>query len=324
MSEQTAQADGASTTPSAGPVIQAKALSKWFGQVMALNRVDVTIAPGITGLLGPNGAGKTTFMRLLTGQLRPSQGSLTVLGEPVWNNHRLMARVGFCPDEDAFYDGFSGLEFVSLLGRLAGLRRADARRRAEEVLEQVGMTKHMHRDVRGYSRGMRQRTKLAQALVHDPEVLFLDEPLTGTDPVGRRELRALIAGLGEQGKHVVLSSHVLHEVESLTQTIVLIHRGRVVADGDVGVIRDLMDEHPHRVRLACDRPRALAARLVAIEGVVGVELDEAGAVRALTQDPARFFSTLPELVLEHDLEVTELTSEDDDLAAVFRYLVEQS
>lgn len=303
-------------------MIQARGLSKWFGQVIALNGVDVRIGEGITGLLGLNGAGKTTFLRLLTGQLRPSQGSVTLFGEPIWNNHRLLRRIGVCPEEDAFYD-LSGLAFVACLARLSGLRRAEARRRAEEVLERVGLGPHRHRSVRAYSRGMRQRVKLAQALVHDPEVLFLDEPLTGTDPIVRRELRELIVALGAAGKHIVLSSHVLHEVESITHTIVLMHRGRVLADGDVERIRALMDEHPHRVRIRCDRPRTLARALVDRPHVVGLELTP-GALVVETDDPADFFAAVPHLVDATGVEVDELVSEDDDLAAVFRYLVERS
>ena len=184
------------------------------------------------------------------------------------------------------------------------------------------MKEAMHRLVTGYSKGMRQRTKLAQAIVHDPDVIFLDEPLTGADPVGRRDLRELIAGLAGQGKQVVLSSHVLHEVESLTRTIVLIHRGRVVAEGEVSEIRALMDEHPHRVVVRCERPRELAQRLVPLEHVVGVELAPDGLTAQTTQ-AGELFGALPGLLLELGCEVHELYSEDDDLNAVFRYLVQR-
>jgi len=303
-------------------MIRARQLSKWFGQVMALNSVDVEVGPGVTGLLGPNGAGKTTFLRLLTGQLRPSQGSITIDEQPVWGNAPLMARVGFCPDEDAFYDDLTGLEFVTTLARLSGLDRGAAGRCAREAIERVDMSAAAGRRIRGYSRGMRQRIKFAQALVHDPDVLVFDEPLTGTDPVGRRALRDLIAGLAAEGKTVLVSSHVLHEVESLTASIVLIYRGRVVASGDVREIRDLMDEHPHRIRVRCDRPRELAAALTELEGVVGVELSRAPPGLVVhSERPAALFDRLPGLLLGAGIRLDELASEDDSLEAVFRYLV---
>lgn len=302
------------------PVIEARGLSKWYGQVIGLNDVTCQIGPGITGLLGPNGAGKSTFLRLVSGQLRPSDGSVRVLGATPWNAPEVMARLGFCPDEDTFWDGLSGHEFVATLARVSGLPRARARERAAEVLEVVGMKEHMHRKLRAYSKGMRQRTKIAQALVHDPELLVLDEPLTGADPVGRRELRALIASLAAQGKHVLVSSHVLHEVESLTQTVLLITRGRVLAAGQVTELRALLDEHPHRIALRCDRPRELARALVTLPHVVGIDLDGA-ALHLRTTDPASFYAAVPGALLDVGATLEELASEDDDLSALFRYLV---
>lgn len=303
-------------------MIEASGLSKWFGQVMALNNISVSIGPGITGLLGPNGAGKTTFLRMLTGQLRPSRGRLRIDGESIWGNSALMRKIGFCPEEDSFYDSLTGLEFVTALARLSGIPWRESRKRAQGVLELVDMTAHMHRKIQGYSRGMRQRVKLAQALVHEPQVVFLDEPLTGTDPVARRELRDLILQLGEMVSHVVVSSHVLHEVESLTQKIVLIHRGRVVADGDVSAIRDLMDHHPHRISVRCEDPRELAKGLVTEQHVCGVEI-EPGGLLIKTEDPSAFFDVLASVALERKIDVQEFYSEDDNLAAVFRYLVER-
>ena len=304
-------------------VIAARGLTKWYGPVIGLNDVTVEIGPGVTGLLGPNGAGKSTFLKLITGQLRPSQGELFVLGEPPWNNPRVLGRLGYCPDSDGFWDQLSGLQFVSALGRVSGLAPRAARARAEEVLARVGMQDAMHRPLRGYSRGMRQRTKLAQALVHRPALLVLDEPLTGADPVGRRELRRLIAGLAAEGTHVVLSSHVLHEVEELTRRVVLIHRGRVVAAGEVEEIRALMDEHPHRVLVRCARPRAAARALVGRDdlGVAGLELQGDDALVIETRAAAACFAALPALLLEEAGEVQEVRPLDEDLEAIFRYLV---
>ncbi|MCO5171722.1 MAG: ABC transporter ATP-binding protein [Planctomycetes bacterium] len=302
------------------PVIEARGLSKWYGRVIGLNDVTCQIGPGITGLLGPNGAGKSTFLRLVSGQLRPSTGEVRVLGGAPWNAPGVLGRIGFCPDEDAFWDGLTGLEFVTALARVSGLPRARARERAAEVLEQVGMKEHMGRRIRAYSKGMRQRTKLAQALVHDPELLVLDEPLTGADPVGRRELRGLIARLAEQGKHVVVSSHVLHEVEALTSTVLLIARGRVLAAGQVQELRALLDEHPHRIAIRCDRPRELARALLALPHVVGVDVEQ-GALHLRTTDPAGFYAAVPGALLEVGATLEELASEDDDLSALFQYLV---
>jgi ABC-2 type transport system ATP-binding protein len=237
-------------------------VSKWYGHVIGVNNLSLQVGPGVTGLLGPNGAGKSTLLQLATGQLRPSQGQVRVLGHRPWNNAPLNRFIGLCPEQDAFYEWMTGREFLTSCGLLGGLGRSGARKAAERVLEQVGMTEHADRPVRGYSKGMRQRTKLAQALVHDPEVLFLDEPLSGTDPLARRELIDQILHLGRLGRTVLVSSHVLHEVESITRQIVLMNRGRLVAFGDVRQVRDLIDAHPHRIVLRSADPRALAAKLV--------------------------------------------------------------
>jgi ABC-2 type transport system ATP-binding protein len=303
-------------------MIEAVHLSKWYGQVIGLNDVSVTIGPGVTGLLGPNGAGKTTLLRLATGQIKPSQGEVRVFGERVWNNRRALARIGFCPEEDAFYDFLPGVEFVETLARISGVPGREARRRAEETMEQVGMAAHMHRPVREYSKGMRQRTKIAQAIVHDPDVLVLDEPMNGADPVGRRHLRELIAGMAAAGKQVLLSSHVLYEVEALTETIVLIHRGRVMASGNLHEIRNLMDGYPHRIAIRCDRPRDLARAILEQGHVVGVDVrEDRKALTVRTADPGRFFADFPGLALDTGVVVDEMFSEDDNLEAVFRYLV---
>src|SRR5581483_6672679 len=194
--------------------------SKWYGNVIGLNNLTLRIPSGVTGLLGPNGAGKSTLLQLATGQLYPSQGAVRVLEQTVWNNPGLNRSIGLCPEQDAFYEWMTGFEFLHTCARLSGLARIEARDATQRSLELVGMTENMNRAIRGYSKGMRQRTKLAQAFVHDPEVLFLDEPLTGTDPVARRELIDIIQHLGAQGKSVLVSSHVLHEVQALTPGIV--------------------------------------------------------------------------------------------------------
>jgi ABC-2 type transport system ATP-binding protein len=304
------------------PVVVFDEVSKWYGNVIGLNKLSVRIPAGITGLLGPNGAGKSTFLQLATGQLKPSQGRVAVLGQRTWNNPTLNRRIGLCPEQDAFYEWMTGRQFVTFCARLAGMGPGAARAAAELAIERVGMTPHMNRAVRGYSKGMRQRTKLAQALVHDPEVLFLDEPLTGTDPVVRHELVQIIRRIAAEGKGVVISSHVLHEVQAITPNIVLINRGRLVAEGDTRQIRDLIDQHPHRIVLKSPDARALAARLVRFDDVVGVELRrDDGAILVETRAPDAFYGRLAGLALD-GTPIDEVYSDDDNLEAVFKYLVQ--
>ncbi|MGO9110103.1 MAG: ABC transporter ATP-binding protein [Thermoguttaceae bacterium] len=303
-------------------VIEFDGVSKWYGNVIGLNKLTVRIAPGVTGLLGPNGAGKSTMLQLATGQLRPSQGQVRVLGHPTWNNAALMRHIGLCPEQDAFYEWMSGLDFVRTCARLTGMSPRAATAAAEKAIARVGMTENMQRGIRGYSKGMRQRIKLAQALVHEPRVLLLDEPFTGTDPVARRDLLQVIRSLGESGHSVVVSSHVLHEVETLTPNIVLMHRGRLVADGQIEQIRDLIDSHPHRIVLVSDAYRALASKLVCWDDVEGVKVQrEQSAVLIETRKPDAFYARLPALSLEEGTPIREVYSDDNNLEAVFKYLV---
>jgi len=304
------------------PTIEFDGVSKWYGNVIGLNKLTLRLSTGVTGLLGPNGAGKSTLLQLATGQLRPSQGSVRILGQPAWNNPALMRHIGLCPEQDAFYEWMTGFDFVRTCARLTGLGRRAACAAAEQVLATTGMTEHMHRAIRGYSKGMRQRTKLAQALVHEPRVLFLDEPFTGTDPVGRHEMIQVIRKVGAAGRTVVVSSHVLHEVQALTPNIVLLHRGRLVAEGHVRQIRDLIDGHPHRIVLVCNDFRALAARVVGWDDVESVKvMSGQGALMVETRQPDAFYGRLPALAVENGTVIREVYSEDDNLEAVFKYLV---
>jgi ABC-2 type transport system ATP-binding protein len=297
-------------------------VSKWYGNVIGINKLTLQIRPGVTGLLGPNGAGKSTLLQIATGQLRPSQGKVRVLGEKVWNNAALYRRIGLCPEQDAFYEWMTGWDFVHTCARLSGLRGSEAHHAARHTIEAVGMTKNQDRAIRGYSKGMRQRIKLAQALVHNPDVLFLDEPLTGTDPLARRDLMNIIQRLGSEGKSVLVSSHVLHEVQSLTPNIVLLNHGRLVAEGHVRQIRDLIDKHPHHIVLVCDEYRALAGRVLAWDDVEGVKVLAAeNGVMVETRSPDAFYSRLPALSLEDGLAIKAVYSDDDNLEAVFKYLV---
>ncbi|GIW88145.1 MAG: ABC transporter ATP-binding protein [Isosphaeraceae bacterium] len=308
--------------PEPNAIIRFEGASKWYGNVIGLNKLDLSIPSGITGLLGPNGAGKSTFLQLATGQLRPSQGRVTVLGQTAWNNPALGRQIGLCPEQDAFYEWMTGRQFVAFCAQLSGMNPRAARSAAEAVLDRVGLAASMNRPIKGYSKGMRQRTKLAQALVHDPQVLFLDEPLTGTDPVVRHELIQIIRQAAADGRTIVLSSHVLYEVEAITSHVVLINHGRLVAEGDTREIRDLIDTHPHRIVLKSTTLRSLATRLVAFPDVLGIQLRQNdGSILVETHQPDAFYERLPSLCLDEGLTIDELYSDDDSLEAVFKYLV---
>ncbi len=307
----------------AGPIVASEHLSKWYGQVSGLNDVSVTVPGGITGLLGPNGAGKSTFMKLVTGQLKPSKGSLRVLGEPIGGNPGIYRRIGFCPEQDAFYDRMTGLDWVTALVRLNGLGPDAARAAAERALEAVDLMDAAGKKIGAYSKGMRQRVKLAQALVHDPELLILDEPLTGMDPIMRRRTIRQIKEWARAGRSILVSSHILHEVESMTSNILLLNNGRIVAEGNVHQIRDLIDTHPHTVFIRAQDPKALARILLVDEGIISLRF-EPGALVIETARPDAFYRRVTDLAASGDAgAIDEITSPDDNLQAVFRYLVKQ-
>jgi len=304
-------------------IVQTEHLSKWYGQVIGLNDVTLTIGSGVTGLLGPNGAGKSTLLKLITGQLKPSKGSVRILGEPVWGNPAIYLRMGLCPEQDAFYDRMTGREWVTALLRLNGLGDREAGEAAMAALEQVDLQDAADKRIGAYSKGMRQRVKLAQAIAHQPELLVLDEPLSGLDPLARRKTIRLLRGWAAAGRNVIVSSHVLHEVEALTSDILLMHHGRVLAEGDVHQIRDLIDEHPHTVCMRTRQPRALAKQLVDSEDVLSVRFEE-DAVFVQTAKPDAFYARLTEMAAagaSGSGDIYEVTSPDDNLQAVFDYLV---
>jgi ABC-2 type transport system ATP-binding protein len=313
----------AAETVASGRIVAAEHLSKWYGQVSGLNDVTVTVPPGITGLLGPNGAGKSTFMKLITGQLKPSKGTVRVLDEPIWGNPGLYRRIGFCPEQDAFYDRMTGLDWVTALVRLNGLEPDAARAAATRALDAVDLMEAAGKKIGAYSKGMRQRVKLAQALVHEPDLLILDEPLTGMDPIMRRRTIRQIKEWARAGKSILVSSHILHEVESMTSNILLINNGRIVAEGNVHQIRDLIDTHPHTVFIRAQDPRTVARTLLTDDGVISMRF-EPGALVVETARPDAFYARLTDLAASGDAGVIdEVTSPDDNLQAVFRYLVKQ-
>jgi len=304
------------------PVIEVKSLSKWYGNVLGLSDVSLQIEPGIIGLLGPNGAGKSTFLKLITGLIKPKIGTVYIKGQRVRNNYALFNEIGFCPEQDSFYEELTGMEFLLKLLSLFPYSPSEAKGRAEQALEIVELTKEKDRVIKAYSHGMRQRLKFAQAIAHDPEILVLDEPLSGLDPLGRRKLIRLIKDYRKKGKTIIVSSHILPEIEAMTKTIILIHQGKVFAQGDIHYIRDLIDTHPHIIAVKCDKPRLLAEKFVHEDYVLNVKFSPSqDSLLAETNNRDKFFSLLPSLFVENKIEVKEITSPDDNLQAVFDYLV---
>jgi ABC-2 type transport system ATP-binding protein len=303
-------------------VIELENVSRWYGQVIGLNDVSCKIGGGVTALLGMNGAGKSTLMRLVTGQIRPTTGAVKVFGEQPFANENVYRRLGYCPEIDNFHEHRTGRQFVYALARFSGFNHEQAQERTQTMLEKVGMAERADRKIAGYSKGMRQRIKLAQAMLHEPDIILLDEPLNGLDPVGRREFIDLLGSLAAQGKGILVSSHILYEVEQMTRSILLLHRGRLLATGDLGVIRALIDKYPHKVRIESADSRELARRLVAMPYVLSVAFEPTGALVLQTREPDQFYSALPSLVLEQGLTLDSVSSPDNNLESIFRYLVE--
>jgi ABC-2 type transport system ATP-binding protein len=309
-------------------MVSLRDVSKWYGAVIGVNQVSLDFVPGITGLLGPNGAGKSTLMKLITGQLSPSVGEVKVLGRSPWSEPAARRALGFAPEVDAFHEEMTGREFVRAMARLSGMTRREARSRTEAALETVGMADRGDKRLKGCSKGMRQRIKIAQVLVHDPPVLVLDEPLSGIDPPGRIELMALLRQQRDRGKTILVSTHILHEVESITERIVLLAKGRVLATGFVSQIRDLLAEHPLTVRIDCDRRRVLAASLLALDSVSGATLAEdldpatdRGALIVKARRAEELFRRLPAAIVASGASVERVEATDASVEALFGYLV---
>lgn len=304
------------------PTVAFDDVSKFYGDVLGVNRVTLSIAPGITSLVGPNGSGKTTLMNLMTGLLRPTQGAVTVLGFTADEPEELFRRVGYSTQIDAFPPGLSGFQFVYSFLLVHGYAASEARRLATEAIERVGLMEASSRKVAGYSKGMRQRIKLAQAMAHQPRVLVLDEPLNGLDPMARAEVIALLQKLAHDGLHVILSSHILHEVDLISDRVILINSGYVVAEGQIEGVRTEMHEHPVQVFVRCDRPQVLAARMFGSSHVVEIKLHEdGGGLSARTRDADRFHLELNRVVLEEGLAVEAVGPADEDVQAVYDYLI---
>jgi ABC-2 type transport system ATP-binding protein len=296
-------------------------VSKFYGEVLGVNRVNLDIPPGITSLVGPNGSGKTTLMNLLTGLIHPSKGEIDVLGISPRDSEKLFRLVGYCAQFDSFPRGLSGYQFVYSYLRLSALGHAEADAKTVAALERVGMTEAAGRKIAGYSKGMRQRIKLAQALAHDPQVMVLDEPLNGLDPLVRAETIALFRELARQGRHVIVSTHVLHEVDMISDQVILLNGGYILAEGEIKAVRDEIQEHPMQVLIRCDRPQTLAAELFEHEHVVEARLHADGAgLLVKTRSPERFYLALNRIAL-NGIVIDTVAPADDDANSVYEYLI---
>lgn len=297
-------------------------VSKFYGEILGVNRVNLQIAPGITSLVGPNGAGKSTLMNLMTGLLRPTRGSVTLLGIPTDNPERLFRKVGYCTQFDSFPRGVTGREFVNSYLYVHGYDQKRANELTQVALERVNLVEAADRKVAAYSKGMRQRIRLAQAIAHQPSVLILDEPLNGLDPMVRAETIALFRKLAAEGLHLVISSHILHEVDTMSDRVVLVNNGYIVAEGNIHGVRDEMEEHPMQILIRCDQPAKLAAYVFAQNHVVEARLHEdRRGLFVRTRDADGFYLLLNQAVSEGEVNVESVAPVDDDMSAVYQYLI---
>ena len=297
-------------------------VSKFYGEVLGVNRVTLTIAPGVTSLVGPNGAGKTTLMNLMTGLLRPTKGTIRVLDIPPSDPERFFRNIGYCSQFDAFPRGLSGYHMVHSMMMLHGFSKSEAEDRTWKVLDRVGMTDAAHRRVAGYSKGMRQRIRLALALAHDPRVLVRDEPLNGLDPMARAEVIDLFRKFADSGMHVLISSHIMHEVDIVSDSVIMLSGGYVVAEGEIQGVRHEMEEHPIQILVRCDRPAVIASNVFQQDSVVEVKIHNDGrGLLVSTRNPDRFYDLLNRIVLDNHIAVESVSPADENVHAVYQYLV---
>jgi len=298
-------------------------VSKFYGEILGVNRVNLAIPPGITSLVGPNGAGKTTLMNLMTGLLRPTRGKVSMLGVPTDQPDKLFRKVGYCSQFDSFPRGLTGREFISAFLMVSGFSKAESLNLANKSLERVDLVGAGDRKIGAYSKGMRQRVRLAQSIAHQPSVLILDEPLNGLDPMVRAETIALFKQLADEGLHLIISSHILHEVDMMSDRVVLLNNGYVVAEGGIQGVRDEMDvEHPMQILIRCDKPSVLAARMFTSDHLVEARVhDDRHGLFVKTRDPDKFYLLLNEVVAQGEIEIESIAPVDDDLSAVYEYLI---
>ncbi|MFN7965874.1 MAG: ABC transporter ATP-binding protein [Acidobacteriota bacterium] len=297
-------------------------VSKFYGETLGVNRVKLALPPGITSLVGPNGSGKSTLMNLMTGLLFPTEGSILVRGTSPLKPESLFRQLGYCTQYDSFPPGITGWRYVFGLMLLHGHGDAWARERAEAAIELVGLTKDCRRRIGAYSKGMRQRIKLAGAIAHDPAVLILDEPLNGLDPMARSEIIGLMRKLAGEGKHIILSSHILHEVDIVSDQVVMLNEGYVVAEGEIRTVRQEVKAVPLQVTVRCDRPSELASMMIQSDSIVEVRMhpDRRGLL-VRTEDADRFYLALNKAVVDHNVTVESISPADDDVQSVYQYLI---
>jgi len=306
-------------TRSTGPTILVDHVSRWFGSVVSVADISFQVQPGITGLLGPNGAGKTTLLRMICGLAEVSEGEVKLLDQPVRNNPEIYRRVGVMSEHESVYDFMNGRQFVQFEAKLRGVPNPDDA--TDEAIAYVGLEHAADRPMGTYSRGMRQRMRLAATIVHKPEVLLLDEPLNGTDPRQRVQFQGLLRKLAAEGRTILISSHILEEIEQLADTVLLIVAGKLAASGDYRAIRAKLNERPYHVRIVSDKPRELASRVVGLDSIDAVNVDPDGGVIVLTRDLLRLQRDLPKLAQTGEIRLLRVESLDDSLESVFGYLV---
>ncbi len=301
-------------------VIKAVNLSKWYGNVLGISEVSVDINKGVVGLLGPNGAGKSTFLKILAGMLKPNLGKIMIKGKNILKDRELYKIIGYCPETDSFYMEMTGFEFIFSLLKLYGFSKNESKILAEAAIEKVGLIARMNDSVTTYSLGMRQRLKFAQSIAHEPEIMIFDEPLRGIDPLWKSKLIDLIKEFKENGKTIIVSSHILPEIESITENIILIHQGKIFAEGNIHYIRDLIDTHPHMISIISKDNRELASVLIKENFVSDISFKEKKII-VKTDNRELFYNHFMRYIAENNIEIFELTSPDDNLQAVFDYLV---
>lgn len=304
------------------PVIMMENISKTYGRIHALSGINLALSGGVTGILGMNGAGKSTMFKILMGKLKPSSGQVRLFGTDPWKNPAPYSRVGFVPENEKMYDWMTAHQFISTFARLNGLTRVDSAKEADRVLDFVGLSDVAHKQIGRYSKGMRQRTKIAHALVNDPDLIILDEPLQGCDPLARTTIMNVIRELGRMGRTVVVSSHILSEIERITEQIVILHHGKLIALGNLYAIREKLDKIPHTIEVECDDPRRLAKDLIEIDCVTGVIFSGSAILSIQTHNLGEIHSLLPKVIVSNGHKVSRIDNPDDDLESILGYLTE--